>query len=175
MSTPHVVGLDLSLTSTGYAGPGGTGRIRSAVNGHPRLAFLLDRIGEITAPAELVVVEGPSYGSKGATYHQLAGLWWLVAHDLWTAGLPYAVVSPQARAKYATGRGNANKDAVLLAVERRFPWAAVSGNDQADALVLMAMGLDRLGHPLADLPAVNRTALDKVAWPEPRPSTEGAA
>lgn len=31
---------------------------------------------------------------------------------------------------------------------------------------LQAMGLERLGCPVVDLPAVHRAALDRVAWPE---------
>ncbi len=75
-------------------------------------------------------------------------------------------VPPNLRAKYATGRGNAGKDEVLLAVAHR--WTHVcqpDGNDTADALVLASMGADHLGHPPVHLPATHREALTKVPWP----------
>ncbi|NUS59160.1 MAG: hypothetical protein HOV66_30530, partial [Streptomycetaceae bacterium] len=68
--------------------------------------------------------------------------------------------------KYATGKGNAGKDEVLAAVVRRYPDVEVSNNNEADALVLRAMGCDHLGQPLAVVPQTHRAALDKVAWPQ---------
>jgi crossover junction endodeoxyribonuclease RuvC len=170
----RVVGLDLSLTATGVAVSDGTPYlIKSRTKGHERLAQIARDIDNAVAGgylqdpgrAQLVVVEGPSFGSRGSAYHQLAGLWWLVAHNLWAAGIPYAVVSPTARAKYATGKGNAGKDAVLAAVVRRYPQIEISDNNAADAWVLMAMGCDYLGEPLSEMPAAHREALAKVAWP----------
>src|SRR5690606_1478975 len=80
--------------------------------------------------------------------------------------IPYAIVSPTSLKKYVTGRGNASKDEVLAAAIRRWPDAAINGNDEADAYALRAMGLDHLGHPVADVPKTHRDALAKVAWPE---------
>jgi crossover junction endodeoxyribonuclease RuvC len=173
----RVVGLDLSLTATGVADNSGAVRIiKTKLTSHDRLRHINDAVLELVCSyhgdgrrADLVVVEGPSYGSQGSSYHQLAGLWWLLTHSLWRAALPYAVVSPQARAKYATGKGNAGKDAVLAAVVRRYPQVEISDNNAADAWVLMAMGCDYLGEPLAEMPAAHREALAKVAWPTAAP------
>ena len=41
----------------------------------------------------------------------------------------------------------------------------VTNNNEADALVLAAMGADHLGAPLVDLPQTHRAALDAVQWP----------
>lgn len=170
MITPTAIGLDLSLTGTGVAGSAGwTHVIRppKALRGHQRLQHVRDAILEaIPTGVTLVVVEGPSYGSQGgqAGHHERAGLWWFVTHSLWKRDVAYAVASPAARAKYATGKGNAGKADVVREVTRRFDWF-VGGEDEADALVLAAMGADRLGHPIAAMPAVNRKALDAVCWP----------
>ncbi len=75
------------------------------------------------------------------------------------------MVSPNARAKYATGKGNAGKADVVREVTRRFDWFT-GGEDEADALVLAAMGADWLGYPIVPMPAVHRKALDAVQWPE---------
>jgi crossover junction endodeoxyribonuclease RuvC len=86
------------------------------------------------------------------------------ALDLLT-GVQVAVVSPASRAKYATGKGNAGKDVVMREVARRFPDFA-GGEDEADALVLRAMGMDHLGYPMAPMPQTHRDALAAVQWPE---------
>src|ERR1035441_4124210 len=184
---PRITGLDLSLTSTGFAricgGDTALARLRTLKrDGHSRLEFLLAEIACRVRDADLVVVEGPSYGSQAGQkgHHERAGLWWLVTHMLWRQGLPYAVVPPAVVKKYATGAGGglkAGKDQVLAAVIRRYPDVPVDGNDQADALVLAAMGADHLGCPLATVPKEHRAALASVIWPAitELPPLDGAA
>lgn len=175
--TVTVLGLDLSLTSTGIAlitadQPPTTRRLTppAKLRDHHRLNWLLDNIANTAGRTNLVVVEGPSYASTGRGQHERAGLWWLTTHHLWAAGIPTAIAPPAALKRYATGRGNAGKDDVLREVTRRFPTFG-GGNDEADALVLAAMGADHLGQPLTPMPATHRTALDGVQWPtqEARP------
>lgn len=48
-------------------------------------------------------------------------------------------------------------------------------NNQADALVLAAMGADHYGTPLVELPKAHREALEKVAWPDLTVASGGAA
>lgn len=175
---PRVLGLDLSLTGTGicYLDGDGVALLRTVrcgkLDGHQRLAWILDAIADAQRGQhlDLVVVEGPSYGSQGGQrgHHERAGLWWLVTHGLHARGRSYAVVAPKARAKYATGNGNARKRAVLAAVRDRYGHLHTVANDnEADALTLAHMGADRLGGTLpdVDVPAVNRSALDRADWP----------
>ncbi|WP_211355193.1 hypothetical protein [Blastococcus colisei] len=135
------------------------------MDGLPRLRWIRDavqdNVGDETA---LVVVEGLAYSRTTGKAAERAGLWHLVVERL-DGVVPWAQVPPTARAKYATGKGNAAKDAVLAAVVRRFPDVEVTGNDQADALVLAAMGLDHLGHPPVVVPAAHRVSLGAVVWP----------
>lgn len=182
-----ITGLDLSLTSTGVAsiywgmamGQVSTARIIPPAKlgtGHERLQFLLEQIAAAAHGANYVVLEGPSYGSPNAQ-HKMGGLWWLVAHGLYRRGQPYAIVTPQQRAKYITGKGNAGKDEVLLAAARRYPQVQLAGNDDADALVLAAMCADHLHNPLAVMPEAQRAVLAKVSWPwdQEVPSAQGQA
>jgi Holliday junction resolvasome RuvABC endonuclease subunit len=134
--------------------------------GYERLRWIRDSVLDFTDLDALVVVEGPSFGSRGNAVHQLGGLWWLITEALDRRGCLLAVASPQTRAKYATGRGNAGKDEVLAAAVRRFTAFMVVSNDEADALILCAMGCDRLGMPIAPMPAEHRKALNAVDWPE---------
>ena len=160
----RVIGLDLSLKSTGVAGDTWTEKIVTGDRrGHDRLQYLRDAVTDYTRHADLVVIEGLSFGSYD-TDRAGAGLSWIVRHDLWRRGTGYGLVPPSNRMKYATGKGQANKEAVLLAVARLFPWFA-GGNDEADALVLAAMGYDRAGSPLVRLPETHRRALTGSYWP----------
>lgn len=165
---PRVIGLDLSLTATGVAGKDFAEVITPPKNikGYERLRFIDADVMDLFARgADLTVVEGLAYAAHD-TNRAGAGLWWLITYHLWKRGYPFVVVPPASRAKYATGKGNANKDTVLASVVRRFPSVLVDNNNAADALVLAAMGYDYYGHPLAVMPETHRAALAAVDWPE---------
>jgi crossover junction endodeoxyribonuclease RuvC len=171
-----VLGIDLSLTSTGLASVVDTGasvgRIPTKAGLHTladqdrRLAAIVEAVMTWATDTDLAVVEGPALVARTGYHHDRSGLWWLVVHRLLASSTPVAVVPPTVRAKYATGHGNAPKDQVLAAVIRRYPTIDITGNDEADALVLAAMGARRLGHPIDDLPLTHRTALTAATWPE---------
>ncbi|GAA2346584.1 hypothetical protein [Dactylosporangium salmoneum] len=168
---PTVRGLDFSLTSTGVAGNTGwadTLKPPAKLRGHDRMAWLLERVADHCRGVDLVVVEGPSYGNQGAQrqsgHHERAGLWWMATHALWKAGIPVAVAPPASVKKFATGSGNAAKDAMVLAAARRFPWFD-GDNNACDALWLCAAGAAWLGVPMVDLPKAQLTALDGIDWP----------
>jgi crossover junction endodeoxyribonuclease RuvC len=120
----------------------------------------------MTATADVVVIEGLSFGSKGSAVTDLAGLHWLVRHTLWKTGVPYAVVAHPTMAKWLTGKGNAGKDECLAAAIKRFPLADITGNDEADALTLAAMGCARYKRPLVQMPADRTVVLSAVEWPQ---------
>lgn len=165
--TPRVVGVDLSLRSTGVAGRGWVDRVvpPRGLTGLPRLRWIRSAVLDLVRPAELVVIEGLAFASTTGKAAERAGLWWLTVDSIQAADVPVAVVPPACRCRYATGRGNASKDAVLAATIRRYPDVPVTGNDEADALVLAAMGLDHLGCPLTTVPVTHRAALGAVSWP----------
>lgn len=166
-----VIGLDLSLASTGVASNRGwVGRIVTKPD--PGAGFFT-RLRQIKAEvldhvrgADLVVVEGLSLGSQTGQHMTRAGMWHLVMEAIDAADVPWAQVSPAGVKQYATGKGNAGKDLVLASVIRRFPTVEVSGNDEADALVLAAMGADHYGQRMTEMPELQRKALKKVVWPE---------
>ncbi len=166
----RIYGLDLSLTSTGLASSLGWSEVvkpPSKLRSHDRLAHLKAAILGRVNGADLVVVEGPSYGSQAgqAGHHERAGLWWMVTHALWKRDVPLAVAPPATVKRFACGKGNASKDDVLVACCRRFEWFS-GGNDESDSVWLAAMGADWFGQPMAQMPAANRKALDGAAWPE---------
>jgi len=176
--TPHVIGLDVALTATGIASNRGwvdvvetTGtRKDDYPTRDARIAHAKEQILNLVGRPDLVVIEGPSYQSKGPGTWDRAGLWWLLYTALGARGVPVAVASPASRMRYATGAGQASKGKVIDAVARRWPDFATEGDDNAaDAVVLCAMGADQLGCPLAPVPKTHRLALAKgkgVEWPE---------
>jgi Holliday junction resolvasome RuvABC endonuclease subunit len=163
----RVVGLDLSLTSSGIADDEGTHLIRTKTTGIERLRLIRESVLAHTArgiAANLVVIEGYSFASrfKGEFMGELGGV---VKVALWEAGIPFAVVQPALLKTYATGKGNAPKEAMLAAAIRRLGYGGDS-HDEADACWLYAMGRDWLGEPFRPMPEAHRKALAKVEWPD---------
>lgn len=175
----HVVGLDPSLTSFGVAVVGGgspalVARVKSTgrrgddvVARQRRIHDLGTSVLEYVPTHALVVMEGPAYSSSTSGMWDRAGLWHDVLRRLISRGHEVVVCPPTSRAMYATGKGNAGKDAVLAAVVRRYPDVDVAGNDEADALVMAAMGARLLDAPLEDsLPQSHLRALAGLELPD---------
>lgn len=165
----RIVGLDLSLNSTGVALPSGaTLRHQPRCTGVERLAWHRDAIAAALAAnvVDLAVLEGYAYGrhNGAAALGELGGVVRLALAD---AGVPVVVVPPAALKLYATGKGNASKDEVFAAAIRRLDYEG-SSNDECDALWLRAMGMDACGEPVTEVPGRHREALAKVAWPVAR-------
>ncbi|MFE6866045.1 hypothetical protein ACFVFS_05775 [Kitasatospora sp. NPDC057692] len=175
--TPLVIGLDVSLSCTGVAGRGWAEAIRSGrLDGHERLAHQLREMQSYYRGADFVVIEGPAYSRAMQRGHdELAAIRWMVRHDLWRRSIPYAVVPPDNRTIYATGRARWTgetpaqvKGRVRDAAQQRYGVECTGPGryDQADALILAEMGLAHLGHAGAVLPPTHTRALAGVAWPE---------
>lgn len=127
--------------------------------------------GEGTQP--VAVIEAPMFGGSAGE----RGVWdraWLrgmVIDALLSRGWIVVEVAPTALKRYATGSGAARKGAnpkaaVLLAVRDMFPSVFTDNDNEADALVLAAMGCRQIGAPRE--PSVQRctpSALDSVDWP----------
>lgn len=141
----RIVGLDLSLTASGVAI--WNDRTLSLLTlesphagGIERLDWIYNQVRELCRNAELVVVEGLSYGSNMPSAQERAGLWFIVARALWKAGIPMQAVAPTQVKKFVTGKGSAEKSLILREVFRR--WNIIAEDDnQADAAVLVRIGL----------------------------------
>jgi len=172
----RILALDLSLTATGYAGPNGSGVLSPSAEvgkGVERLAWIRDQVLSLAEGADLVAVEGYSFASRGRALISLGELGGAVRLALHEFGVPVVEIPPACRAKYAAGKGNASKDAVLVEAVRRLDY---DGHDHnvADALWLQAMAADHYDLP-GDTPApkVHRAALEKITWPEIAPALGG--
>ncbi|MFG2276732.1 hypothetical protein ACGFNY_44115 [Streptomyces chartreusis] len=181
LAGPVVIGLDPSLTGTGIASSNGWceaigyKRPRAKDPGITQLPHaerlnamkdLLAQVRKTIGCPDLAVMELPAPSRSGGGAHERGWFWWEIYHYLTSSYIPVALLTPNARALYATGKGTAGKGAVIEAVTRRFPaWSTEGDDNAADAVVLMAAGRDWLGHPITDMPKTHRAALDKATWP----------
>lgn len=188
-----VAGIDPSLTNTGIAilHNGQPALLRSI--GHGTLsgrsyAHRSDRIvsecravmsvlaeecderNTLRAPRnriDLAVLEGPAYGACNASTHDGSGLWWGLYSTLRARKIPIVVVAPTTRAKWATGKGNADKATVLAAVRSWWPNTHIANHDQADAACLALLGAFRLGEPMPfEIKPRHLNSVDAIQWPE---------
>jgi Holliday junction resolvasome RuvABC endonuclease subunit len=163
---PDVAGLDLSLTSTGVAtADGAITIVPKKIGGEARLVWLREEIHVALGPVDLVVLEGYSFASKFHRAEALGELGGVIRVWLYEHGIPFVVVPPAVLKMYATGKGNAKKDEVLVQAVKASGIEFESG-DAADAWWLYAMGMDALGSPVVKLAQDKRRALAKVQWPE---------
>lgn len=162
----RVVGVDLSLTSTGIAFANGETRtIKVPADGMARLSSIRSHLMAYVEVfgADLVVIEGYSYGSPNRAAH-LGELGGVIRLALYERRVRYVDVPPAVLKKYATGKGNAGKNEMLTEAVRRLGYTG-SSDDEADALWLRAAALEHYGEPVAAMPQENVKALAKVSWP----------
>ncbi|MGP4915594.1 crossover junction endodeoxyribonuclease RuvC [Brachybacterium tyrofermentans] len=179
-----VAGIDPSLTSTGVAVIRSPERVETATvtskspaPGTETVRTRFERMEKITAgilelidDADVVGIESPAYGMRNAgKVHDRSGLWWWIVGQLEARGVPIVEVSPPSRMMYATGKGNAGKDLVLVTAAATYKQAEITGNDIADAVVIAAMVSRLAGHPieLREPSQAKLRALAKVHLPEP--------
>jgi len=172
---PRVLGLDLSITSTGVCRPDGTTFliVPKKVTGDARINFIRDAVrGELTGVDVAVVEDFPAM-LQAAAAKAIGIVQGAVRSALMDAGVPYAVVPPSTLKKYATDNGSCSKTDMALAAYKRgaVEFEKDPNGDRCDAWWLFVAGLDRYAAhpPLGGLPKGQRAALDKVDWPEPRP------
>lgn len=168
------IGLDLSLTATGVASTSGwcTTIGRDGLLGLPleeRIPALRNLKWSITAAIgtpDMVCVETPAFSRSGGGTFERGWLWFEVLSTVLGRQIPVVEVGPTQLKQYATGRGLANKGAVLVEVTKRWPMFDTGGDDNlADAAVLAAIGAELLGAPLAQMPTANRQVLAKLRVP----------
>ncbi|BCP29587.1 crossover junction endodeoxyribonuclease RuvC [Mycobacterium intracellulare] len=178
-----VAGIDPSLTNTGIAilSDGQPLSLRSVGHGTPngktyghrsdRIVSLCRAVVDAVVLAEdakpaLAVMEGPAYGANLPSAHDRAGLFWGLYSTLRARKIPIAVIPPATRAKWATGKGNADKTTVLATVRSWWPTTHIANHDQADALVLATIGAfhhnDPMPFPIKERHTANLAA---VQWP----------
>lgn len=164
----RMMGLDLSLTSTGYSIDRETGIISTKTKGPERLSIISNEIIDLIAIklVDIVIVESYSFASRNSQAHSIGELGGAVRMRLWECGVPYIDIPPTCRAKFATGKGNASKNEVISSISAKtnIVWSGPGADDRCDAWILEQMGLAYIGKSHYDWPEDNLSSLKKIDW-----------
>lgn len=143
----NIIGLDLSLTSTGWAAlDGKTAEITFGTfkSGDLRDLERLDwiriqvrKLVEAQTPC-LAICEDFAF-ARANQAHQMGGLGYTVRLELWRLGVPFLLVAPMTLKKFITGKGNTEKDTIMMELLDRFH-VKVTNNNEADAVGLAKLG-----------------------------------
>jgi len=168
MRNIRLLGLDLSLRSTGHSHAGVTGVITPSTNGVERLDEVSESIIKIISlnAIDVALIEGYSFASRSGQAFSIGELGGVVRLSLFRAGIPFVEIPPTCRAKFATGRGNASKTEVVSSVSARtgIIWSGKGGDDRCDAWILEEMAQTHLGVNNYSWPSINKEGLKAVDW-----------
>jgi Holliday junction resolvasome RuvABC endonuclease subunit len=156
-----VIGIDPSISSTGVAAEGDLLTIKTTPkqgDGERLLVIYRTLSAELFCnPVDFAVIEDlPANAMSAGITGRSQGIVRLV---LTMAEIPYVAIPPATLKKFATGKGNAKKDAMRAA------WLEYSGEDnaddnQVDAAWLRVIGLHLKGEHV-NLPTEQLAAVDK--------------
>lgn len=161
-----ILGLDLSLTATGWCFVASSGEITMGTIAAPgvdiaRLRAIRQAILPMASQARMIVIEGIAFSRNNPSAQERAALHFMVRDDIsridvqspLVAGAApdyrrlerVYLVAPTALKKFVAGKGNVEKSMMLREVFRR--WEILAGNDnEADAV-----GLAMIGRCLAEI------------------------
>lgn len=158
--TPMVLGVDTSLTGTGFAllrhdedrwvvntwTEGRKGKRNESLEMRDQRQDMILG-GLYCVPLSMLTaagIESPAYGAPGGSTWDRAGLWWRMTHRLLQYNVDVTQVTSAQRQKFAVGHAHSAKNPVdkadvAMAVARMWPQAEIRGNDAADALVIASV------------------------------------
>lgn len=148
-------------------------RIQHVIEGI-EAAILDGKQGGMWLKPDLIVLEEIPYGAQGDAKHKLTWLWGRVIDLVRSYDIPLLLVNVAAIKQFATGKGNASKDEVMLAMVNRYggagfiegtstPKPTITNNNEADALAAGMIGARYLGCPVDTAPKENLKCMAKVA------------
>lgn len=95
----------------------------------------------IVKDCDVVALEGYSFGSHGRVFN-IAENTQALKYKLWKAGIRFDVVPPTAVKKFATGKGNAKKEAMVEFFEKQ---------NSIDLTKIFNVKKDKVGSPASDV------------------------
>jgi len=162
------MGLDLSLSSTGWSVQDSRGAIIPKSRGTQRLIDISTKVMELVRfhRVTAVVIEGYAFAARSGQAFSIGELGGVVRYVLCSANIPFVEVAPTMRAKFATGKGNSSKSEVVSAVSARtgIAWVGPGADDMCDAWILEEMALIRHDRARYDWPEASRAVADGVDW-----------
>jgi Holliday junction resolvasome RuvABC endonuclease subunit len=178
MALESYVGLDLSLTGTGVCVRGDELKVETIKtvpknfdNDLDRMLFIVKSImGKIPSNVKLICVEDfftPAKSFQIGAAISLAMLGALVRAEMYKAGLPFVVISPNQLKKYVTGKGSGQKSLILRETYKRWNVDAKDDN-QADAVVLSYIAEGLIEGVKEDTPKFQEEVIRTVRKDRPR-------
>ena len=160
----YAIGCDLSFSETGIAWPGAVDTFQTSKDAGDlikRAMMIAAHVHAHANEATLVVIEDGVHRSFAAFNSGV--LHGVVRHTLAHIANRIVLVPPATLKKYATGKGNANKTAMIVTARERLGYLGMNDNE-ADALWLRAIGHELLGDPLCEMPKTHLVALEKLGY-----------
>lgn len=159
-----ILALDLSLTATGWATNGpdyGTIKTDAKQPLTDRLLHINNSLCNlIDSDPDLILVE--DYTVRGPGDHVKTGMVHGVARlAIHRAARPAIYIPPATLKKFATGRGNAIKPDMRMALYQRLR-LDIRDDNQVDAIWLWALGHHLTGNPIIALPKTHTDCLAKL-------------
>lgn len=168
------LGIDPSLTATALCciengEPAYWHEYKPKAKGMERLDWLFSKVSDVTGgpfvvkrpPINLIAIEGYSYASAGRAVINMGELGGILRLLLYWSGHMWLEVAPPTLKKFATGKGNAPKDSIMLQVYKRWGFEAES-NNVADAFVLSKIAYHLASKDRAGLADFQTEILDKL-------------
>ena len=153
-SITKILGLDLSLNHTGWCtftvgeaeslAYGVLDLEKSPLSEIEKMDFILEWLKPLLQPGLLVLIEGFAFHAQGRSVLQLAGLQYLVRHQLFKSGTSFQVITPNQAKKFLTGKHHCDKNIILKEVLKRYR-IDVDDDNIADAINFNKIGQAILG------------------------------
>lgn len=147
----RVIGIDASLSSTGYAYTYNGKLITGCITTHPlkgphRLFYTRLQLGKILdlANPTLAVVEDYAMGARGNNMFHIGELGGVLKVLLWERGIDLITVPPTTMKSVIALDGRADKAKIAMALKVRFGMT-VTQHDEADAAGFMLLGEMKAG------------------------------
>ena len=146
----NVIGIDPSLTATGYAvfidsKLRESGVIKTNVKDttEKRIEHIRDTIQNKIEHYKLKtsVIEGYSYGSSGRAVFTLGELGGVLRNHFHRNNIEFTVIPPTVIKRFVTGKGNCKKDLMLLKVYKKFD-IEFEDDNECDAYCICRCFLD---------------------------------
>jgi Holliday junction resolvasome RuvABC endonuclease subunit len=105
--------------------------------------WLVDKIA--ADKPEMIAYEGAGYFKSAAAAQLCIGFRGVMLSVAAQHGIPLSVYAPSKVKQFWTGKGNADKDAMMAETQRRFPDLELTDSNEADALAVLHLHLSRTG------------------------------
>lgn len=167
------IGLDPS-TKTGFVALDESGQVLRAKEltgvgsmDPKRMITLIDEVMDHIQKDDIIVIEGFGFATQQGI--QLGGIGWGMRMALTRRGFKYTEVSPSQVKKFATGKGNAKKDAMVVPIYKKWGFEHSSDNVR-DAFVLaqIAKELNFQHYNGLGLTEYQKEVIEAIIHPKPK-------